>query len=141
MAGEFDMAAEAVVAAPLAELLEAPSPRLVVLDMGEVTFLDSTGVRLLLHVYQRIVQHGGGRLRIVGIPDMPRRVLDLCGVLKLDGIEEGPALTVVRSGANGVGVHVPPQGWMGLSADWLGEKPRDPSTDKLKCPTDSAVVR
>lgn len=52
LAGEFDMAA----VAPVRELLvglEATGPRAIVLDLTELGFLDSSGVRVLIDAHER----------------------------------------------------------------------------------------
>ncbi len=57
-----------------------PSPELVV-DMSQVTFLDSTGIRELI-VAERALEYGGGRLVVRGASGVVRRVLEVTGVLE-----------------------------------------------------------
>jgi anti-anti-sigma factor len=51
----------------------------IVLDLGALQFVDSTGIRLLLEATQRSVGDGG-RLRILRGPEHVHRVFELCGV-------------------------------------------------------------
>lgn len=73
ISGEVDAAA----APTLGELVEAcvsAGARELRFDMREVTFCDSTGVKLLIHAWRSSV-------RVVVLPSLPvRRVLDLTGV-------------------------------------------------------------
>lgn len=48
----------------------------VLLDLGELTFLDSSGLRLLLRATTRAKQNGH-RLAIVGVGGGPRKVLEI----------------------------------------------------------------
>ena len=80
--GELDLATVPV----LAEHLEDPSAREVVLDLRALTFLDSSGIALLLGVARRATREAWA-LRIVGTPDHALATLALCGlvdVLPLD---------------------------------------------------------
>jgi anti-anti-sigma factor len=58
---------------------EAP----VVLDLQQVTFLDSSGVRALI----RLRQHHGDRLRLGALSAPVRRVLEISGLLQPLGVE------------------------------------------------------
>jgi anti-anti-sigma factor len=76
LSGEFDCAVEMWVRAELE--LVAESSRLVI-DLRELTFMDSTGVHLLLEA-RRACAASGRRLRIVPAPPHVQRALALCGV-------------------------------------------------------------
>ena len=56
--------------------LDVPPARSVVLDLGGVTFIDSTGVRFLLLVDRRARQ-GGWRLALVPAPPEVQRIFKL----------------------------------------------------------------
>jgi len=60
-----------------------PSPELVV-DLSQVTFLDSTGIRDLI-VAEQALAHRGGRLVICGAHGVVRRCLEITGVLERFG--------------------------------------------------------
>jgi anti-anti-sigma factor len=55
----------------------------VVLDLGGVTFLDSSGVRALIRLRQR----HGERLRLGELSAPVRRVLEIAGLLRPFGAE------------------------------------------------------
>jgi anti-sigma B factor antagonist len=78
VAGELDLATTPQVAAHL-DALE-PGVGAVVLDLSAVTFLDSSGVALLLAIARRAEQEGW-RLSITGTPPQAHGVLELCGLL------------------------------------------------------------
>ena len=60
-----------------------PAPELVV-DLSQVTFLDSTGIRELIDAEQALARRGG-RLVICGAHGVVRRCLDITGVLERFG--------------------------------------------------------
>jgi anti-sigma B factor antagonist len=78
VSGELDLATAPSLSAAVAEHGDA---KLVVLDMTATTFIDSTGVRAVLHADRRTLG-SGSRLVVVAGDGAVRRVLELCG---LDG--------------------------------------------------------
>ena len=62
------------------------SPRLV-LDLGGVTFMDSSGLKCLLSIRRRVEQEGG-TLALVAIPYSVRRVLSVTGTEGFFAISE-----------------------------------------------------
>lgn len=76
--GELDVAT-----APLAEdalrTAEAREPSIVALDLGSLTFMDSTGLRLVMAADSR-AREAGRRLVVVRGPDAVQRVFELTGV-------------------------------------------------------------
>ena len=52
------------------------------LDLSGVTFMDSSGIAVLLRAQRQMGQHGG-TLRAANIPAQARRVLDAAGVGRL----------------------------------------------------------
>ncbi|HYF45431.1 MAG TPA: STAS domain-containing protein, partial [Acidimicrobiales bacterium] len=54
-------------------------PRPLVVDLGRVTFLDSSGVHALIEADRR-ARAGGGRLHLHGAAPCVEKVLDLTGV-------------------------------------------------------------
>ena len=61
-------------------------PMRLVLDLSSVTFMDSSGIAVLLRALRQMDQLGGN-LRVVGIPSQPRRVLDAAGIGRLITLE------------------------------------------------------
>ena len=64
----------------------ACGPKLLVLDFSGITFMDSSGVGLVMGRY-RTMQQQGGELRVQGARGSIRRVLVLSGLDKLVSIE------------------------------------------------------
>ena len=78
VSGEVDLATAPRLSAAAAEHGDA---KMLVLDMTATTFIDSTGVRALLHAH-RDSARSGSRLVVVAGDGAVRRVLNLCN---LDG--------------------------------------------------------
>jgi len=82
LAGELDMAtAERALHALRAT--DLATARSLVVDLSDVTFCDSSGLRLLLHLRQVMVEHGGGydAVGAHGIVASTIEVTGLTGVL------------------------------------------------------------
>ena len=84
VASEFDLAVEEPFVALVAEQLAASDGRLLV-DLGAVEFIDSSGVRALLRVH---LDHPD-RVELVDVPEPVRRVLTIAGLDKflVDGTD------------------------------------------------------
>lgn len=78
LGGELDMAARFQAEQALDQLLAEPVEQLVV-DLGEVTFVDSTGMGLVLELHDR-ARSEGFKLRLLRGPDEVQRVFELAGV-------------------------------------------------------------
>ena len=61
-------------------------PAVCVLDFRDVTFMDSSGIALLLRLY-RSLAFTGGKLRVVRVPAQPGKVLKAAGLGRLFPIE------------------------------------------------------
>jgi anti-anti-sigma factor len=62
------------------EVEDVPSDRLVV-DLGAVTFLDSSGIRFIVQA-QRTIEAVGGHLELRGVRPQAKKVLEVTGVLQ-----------------------------------------------------------
>jgi anti-sigma B factor antagonist len=82
LAGELDLASLPAVAAPMDGLLGRP-PQPVVLDLGDLTFLDSSGVALLV----RIANHCD-QVRTRAATEPVRRVIEVLGLGARFGLEQ-----------------------------------------------------
>jgi stage II sporulation protein AA (anti-sigma F factor antagonist) len=58
---------------------DGPTPPRVVVDLAGVTFMDSSGINILLSVHQATVD-AGGWLRIAGVRPSVMRVVELVGL-------------------------------------------------------------
>ncbi len=64
------------------EALDAALPRKLVLDLSGVTFMDSSGIAVILRARQKMQLLDGGLL-VRGVPPQARRVLEAAGVNRL----------------------------------------------------------
>ena len=77
-AGELDVLGVATLSAQVPDLVKGATA--VVLDLSDVTFLDSSGIRLVDQL-QRACSDAGAGFRVVAPPgSRSRRVLDLVGM-------------------------------------------------------------
>jgi anti-sigma B factor antagonist len=82
LAGELDMATAADLAVPLEGLLARP-PQPVVLELGELSFLDSSGVAVLIRIANRFPQ-----LETRNATPPVRRVIEVLGLAGRLGLGE-----------------------------------------------------
>lgn len=66
--------------------LDAALPLTLVLDLSGVSFMDSSGIAVVLRAHRRMATLGGN-VRIVGVPPQARRVFDAAGVPRLVTME------------------------------------------------------
>lgn len=89
--GEFDIVGAQLLRRAAARFI--PTGGAVVVDLSEVTFIDSTGVSALVGLARRCSEHGGSA-RLVGPRRSVARVLDMTGAGALLGRPpEHPPLT------------------------------------------------
>ena len=60
-------------------------PRECVIDMSELSFMDSSGIAVVLRAYKRM-REINGVLCVDNVPPQPMRVLDAAGVNRLVGV-------------------------------------------------------
>jgi anti-sigma B factor antagonist len=77
LSGDVDIATATVVDEELRRAEQSES--LIVLDLAEVGFMDSTGLRTVISADQRLRERGGS-LRIVHVPSQVNRLFDLVGM-------------------------------------------------------------
>ncbi|HEY8449270.1 MAG TPA: anti-sigma factor antagonist [Bacillota bacterium] len=82
VAGELDEAAAAAFRERVDQALEQGGVRDLIVVMKEVSFIDSSGLGVLLGRYKRI-RELGGQMGIVAPPRSVRALLELSGVPKL----------------------------------------------------------
>lgn len=80
VAGELDLGNAARVGEVLGAHADAPAA--VVIDLREVTFMDSTGVRELLEA-RRLTEESGGRLALLAPSRPVQRVLELSQLIEV----------------------------------------------------------
>ena len=86
LSGEIDHHSAREMMSQLDDAIATRLPARLVLDMSAVTFMDSSGIAVLLRALRQM-QHTGGTLRVTSIPAQARRVLDAAGVGRLITLE------------------------------------------------------
>lgn len=84
--GEIDHHGARSIMQGLDEAIGSELPRALTLDLSGVTFMDSSGIAVLVRAKRRMDELGG-TLRAVSIPKQPRRVLDAAGVGRLVALD------------------------------------------------------
>lgn len=82
--GEVDVATAPAVREALYRLFDAGA-RHVVVDLGEMTFIDSSGLGVLVGALRR-AREAGGRLELVNLQPGTRRVFDVTGLTEAFGV-------------------------------------------------------
>lgn len=86
LSGEIDHHAARDMMAQLDQAIAERVPARLTLDLSGVTFMDSSGIAVLLRA-RRQLGHNGGVLRVANIPAQARRVLDAAGIGRLISLE------------------------------------------------------
>lgn len=82
LVGELDHAAAQTVMPGIEDAVEEYLPRRCVLDLSGVSFMDSSGIAVILRA-DRLLRQTGGALALSGVPGQVRRVLDVAGLTKI----------------------------------------------------------
>lgn len=61
-------------------------PRQLIADCSGITFMDSSGIAVLLHLWQKMKELGGS-IQVTGLPEQPARVLRAAGIQRLIPME------------------------------------------------------
>jgi anti-sigma B factor antagonist len=77
--GEIDVATAPVLRTALTRVV-ASGATTVTVEMSGVTFLDSSGIGVLLGAHRRLREERDGSLRVTGARETVRRVLDITGL-------------------------------------------------------------
>ena len=80
--GEVDHHAAAAMRSRIDRVTASSRPPLLRLDFREVTFMDSSGIGLIMGRY-RAVQSYGGALELSGVSDRLRRLMSMAGLDRL----------------------------------------------------------
>lgn len=82
LTGEVDHHAARALMTTLSTQVEAALPMKLVLDLGGVTFMDSSGIALVLRLYKRMGELGG-TLTLRAVPTQSAKVLKAAGIDRL----------------------------------------------------------
>ena len=85
ISGELDHHGARDAIAELERAIDAALPKKLMLDLGDVTFMDSSGIALILRAQQRM-QLLDGSLVVCNVPQQARRVLDAAGISRMVSI-------------------------------------------------------
>ncbi len=93
--GELDHHSAARVRQAVDSLLARGVARNLVLNLQGLSFMDSSGVGVILGRY-RLVREKGGRMALCRVPEAVRRVLHISGVPKVIPVEESEEQALAR---------------------------------------------
>ncbi|MEE3333733.1 MAG: anti-sigma factor antagonist [Ruminococcus sp.] len=82
LSGEIDHNRAVGIRSAIDSQINALRPRRLELDFSDVSFMDSSGIGLIMGRY-RAVGLIGGDLRIINVPDNLNRIIELSGVTTL----------------------------------------------------------
>ena len=77
--GEMDHHGARSVMTEVEDRLDQYMPRDCILDMKDISFMDSSGIAVVIKTYRRMGACGG-RLRVENVPPQPMKVLDASGI-------------------------------------------------------------
>ncbi len=77
--GELDHHAAKETVTALERAVDAAMPMKLTLDFGGVTFMDSSGIAVVMRAYRRMTAIGG-RLALANVPAQAKKVLDAAGI-------------------------------------------------------------
>ena len=77
--GELDHHAAKETVTALERALDAALPLRLTLDFGGVTFMDSSGIAVVMRAFRRMTVLGGS-LALVNVPMQAKRVFDAAGI-------------------------------------------------------------
>ena len=86
LSGEIDHHGVKGLLQELEQEIDAVLPRSLTVDCSGVTFMDSSGIAVLLRLWQRM-EALGGSLRVVALREQPGRVLRAAGLERILSIE------------------------------------------------------
>lgn len=82
LVGELDHHAAKKAMSEIDKLFDLFLPVDMELDLSGLTFMDSSGIALILNAYRRSGELGG-RLRVCGVPAQAARVIEAAGINRL----------------------------------------------------------
>ena len=82
LTGELDHHAAGGLMTAISRKIEEILPRDCILDLERLTFMDSSGIAVVLKTYKRMNERGG-RLWVENVPPQPMKVLDASGLDRL----------------------------------------------------------
>ena len=87
LSGEIDHHSAKDIRERIDEAIEFNMPTLLIIDFGGVTFMDSSGIGLVMGRY-RTLQKKGAKLNLTNLPPNIYKVMKLAGIERLAKIEK-----------------------------------------------------
>lgn len=85
--GEIDHHSACLIRVSIDEAIIRKRPRLLVMDFGGVTFMDSSGIGLVMGRY-KLMKSVSGRIKVENLSPMAYKVMKLAGLEKLAEIKQ-----------------------------------------------------
>lgn len=82
LSGELDHHGAKAAMIEIEEQIDLMLPRDCILDLAGLTFMDSSGIAVILKTYKRMHELGG-RLWVENVPKQPLKVLDASGIERI----------------------------------------------------------
>jgi len=86
LSGEIDHHRAGAVMREVNRKIEEFLPRICVLDFRDVTFMDSSGIAVVIQAHRRM-RELDGKLELRNIPPQPRKILSAAGVERIAAVE------------------------------------------------------
>ncbi len=86
--GEIDHHCAKEIRDEIDEITERMRPEILILDFRDVTFMDSSGIGLVMGRY-KLIKEIGGELKVINVSGYIKKVMKLAGLDTLVSIEEG----------------------------------------------------
>lgn len=85
--GELDHHAAKSALVRISQIIDSELPHSVVLDLCSLTFMDSSGIAVVVHTFRRIKELGG-TLTVVNIPPHAFRIFRAAGISRMIPMSE-----------------------------------------------------
>lgn len=82
LSGEIDHHAARQLMLELDREIERRFPKTLILDFAQITFMDSSGIAVLLRTYRRM-QEVSGTMKVINVPQQPGKVLRAANLHKI----------------------------------------------------------
>jgi len=86
LTGEIDHHSARTTLRAIADKIDQYLPMICILDFKSVTFMDSSGIAIVIHTYRRMTERNGV-LRLRRVPIQAKKVLEAAGMDRLISIE------------------------------------------------------
>lgn len=87
LTGELDHHCASAVRKKIDSAVSEYKPSLLVLDFGDISFMDSSGIGLIMGRY-KLINELGGTLHIVNVSEQAHKIMTLAGLERLATITE-----------------------------------------------------